>query len=100
MISLCGNIPTIKESEAMMITTWMRRVLALPSAVRGGMDRKISRRRAQRSPGSDTLRGVRLFVVVLLLVIVYAVLFARAVRRGGGPIPCPPPSEGLYAYCH
>ena len=49
---------------------------------------------------SDTLRGKRLTVfLLLLLAILYALLLIAGVR-GGEPFPCPPPSGGQYPYCH
>jgi hypothetical protein len=82
-----------------MITILMRLIFALPSAIRTRVGR-ISGGSARTQQPEDSKPGsVRFFLLVILLIVVYAVLFAIAVRRGGEPIPCPPPSEGQYPYC-
>jgi len=102
---MCGNYPTIKKSEEMMITTWMRRIFALPSAARSGKCGKTPGRNThnpQPSPGNNKPLNVRVRIALLVfaLMIVYALFSAIFSGSGGETIPCPPPTAGQYPDCH
>jgi hypothetical protein len=83
-----------------MITILMRLIFARPSAIKTRMGRTSGGSARTQQPEDSKPGSVRLSVLVVLFVIVYALLFGIAVRHGGEPVPCPPPSEGQYPFCH